>query len=341
MRLGFACKYMHNEDLPAKELEVIESHFNCKTTTFTWADRQARNIAENKLHSIVSHNISALNSMVDYVGSLDKELRMFRISSDICPLYTHPNWISFWKSSELQSQLESDFSLIGEKIRKNDIKISFHPAQFTILASDKEDVVVRSIEEFEYHADMARWLGYGKSFQDGCKINIHIGGKGGTDALISNLGRLSDVARNLITIENDEFSYGIDEIIKLKDHVALVLDVHHHWINSGEYISADSDQVKNIVDSWRGIRPSMHYSVSKRSVLSEHSIDEKPDLVSLLNAGYKKTALRAHSDDYWNNACNDWISSFTRDFDIMCESKHKNLASIKLLAHIKGLVQIC
>jgi UV DNA damage endonuclease len=336
MRLGFACKYMHNIELPAKELEAIESRLNCRTTTFTWANKQKRSVAEERLHSILDHNLAALSGIIDYVGTLDPELRMFRISSDICPLYTHPNWISFWKSCELQSKLEKELTHIGGKTRDLGIKVSFHPAQFTVLASDKDDVVDRSLEEFEYHADMARWLGYGKSFQDGCKINIHIGGKGGTSTLIKNLGRLSDVARNLITIENDEFSYSLDETIKLKQHVALVLDVHHHWINTGKYIEPDSDSVKQVIESWRGIRPSMHYSISKQSVFADHSSDEKPDLALLLSAGYKKTALRAHSDDYWNLACNDWISGFRKDFDIMCESKSKNLASIKLLDYLRG-----
>ena len=54
-----------------------------------------------------------------------------------------------------------------------DVRISFHPGQFCVLASDKPDVVERSIDEFEYHVNMARWMGYGKEFQD-MKINIHI-----------------------------------------------------------------------------------------------------------------------------------------------------------------------
>jgi len=336
MRLGFACKYMHNGSLPAKELEAIESRLNCKTTTFTWANRQQRSVAEERLLSIVDHNIAALDGILDYVATLDPELQMFRISSDICPLYTHPNWVEFWTSRDLQAKLEMDFKGIGAKARNLDIKVSFHPAQFTVLASDKEDVVARSIEEFEYHADMAGWMGYGKSFQDGCKINVHVGGKGGTSALLKNLGRLSDVARNLITIENDEFGHSLDETLKLKEHVALVLDVHHHWVNTGEYILADCDKVKQVIESWRGIRPSMHYSISKQSVLADHPLDEKPDLALLLNKGYKKTALRAHSDNYWNTACNDWISSFTKDFDIMCESKYKNIASIDLLDYLRG-----
>jgi hypothetical protein len=55
-----------------------------------------------------------------------------------------------------------------------------------------------------------------------------------------------------------------------------------------------------------------------------------PDLSSLLAAGYKKAKLRAHSDMYWNRAVNQWVGNFLEDFDIMCESKCKQIASVKL-----------
>ena len=50
----------------------------------------------------------------------------------------------------------------------------------------------------------------------------------------------------------------------------------------------------------------------------------------LLEQGYKKQKLRAHSDFMWNRAVNDWALSFRDYADIMVESKAKNLASIAL-----------
>jgi len=50
-----------------------------------------------------------------------------------------------------------------------------------------------------------------------------------------------------------------------------------------------------------------------------------------MEAGYNKQKLRAHSEFYHNDAVNDWALTFYEDFDIMCESKAKNLASFKLL----------
>jgi UV DNA damage endonuclease len=50
---------------------------------------------------------------------------------------------------------------VGETARRLGVRISFHPGQFCVLASESDEIVERSILEFEYHADMARWMGYG------------------------------------------------------------------------------------------------------------------------------------------------------------------------------------
>jgi UV DNA damage repair endonuclease len=215
--------------------------------------------------------------------------------------------------------------------------LSFHPGQFTVLASDNPDIVNRSIEEFEYHADMARWMGYGQSFQD-FKINVHISGRQGPAGIKRVLGRLTPEARNCITIENDEVSWGIEASLELCDDLALVLDIHHHWVKTGEYIDAKDDRVKRIIDSWRGARrPVIHYSVSREDLLVDHVATNRPELESLLESGYKKAKLRAHSDFYWNESCNEWALSFWDQFDIMCESKAKNLASFALYEQAKKI----
>jgi UV DNA damage repair endonuclease len=225
---------------------------------------------------------------------------------------------------------------VGDAARKNGVRLSFHPGQFTVLASDNPDIVDRSIEEFEYHADMARWMGYGRTFQD-FKINVHISGRAGPAGIKAAIPRLSPEARNCLTIENDEISWGIDSSLELANDCALVLDIHHHYIHTGEYIENNDDRIKRIIDSWRGVRPACHYSVSREDLLTGHSPTQLPNLQTLLESGYKKGKLRAHSDFYWNTAVNEWALSFLDQFDIMAESKGKNLASFALHKQAKEL----
>jgi UV DNA damage repair endonuclease len=217
------------------------------------------------------------------------------------------------------------------------VRLSFHPGQFCVLASDNPEIVDRSIEEFEYHVDMARWMGYGASWHDhGFKINVHLSGRGGPDLFLKTLGRLTPEARNLITIENDEITNGLDSTLVVAKHVALVLDIHHHWINTGEYITPEDSRTDRVVESWRGCRPLLHYSVSREDLLVDHPTGTRPDLSQLLNLGYKKAKLRAHSDFMWNTAVNDWALTFAPKFDIQVEAKGKNLASAQLAKQYKG-----
>jgi UV DNA damage repair endonuclease len=225
---------------------------------------------------------------------------------------------------------------VGDVARKNGVRLSFHPGQFTVLASDNPDIVNRSIEEFEYHADMARYMGYGKSFQD-FKINVHISGRAGPEGIRQAYKRISPEARNTITIENEENAWGLDDCISISDLVPIVLDLHHNWVREGEYLAPSSQQVQRVVDSWRGVRPTLHYSVSREDWLVGHDPLVAPDYKLLLENGYRKQKLRAHSDFYWNTAVNEWALSFLDQFDIMAESKGKNLASFALADQAKKL----
>ena len=335
--LGFACKWIDH----AGQVDGIDSKddakkYNTGGTTVSWLNRQSKDVAEQKLWDIMVGNIESTRLLVERVGQLDQNLRMVRLSSDLLPVYTHADWSYFWRRLDVRDYCERHFLTIGDSARRSNVRLSFHPGQFTVLASINPGIVDRSIDEFEYHTDIARWMGFGKTFQD-LKINVHISGKEGPDGIRRAYARLSPEARNCITIENEENAWGLNDCLTLTDILPIVLDVHHNWINSGEYISPDDPRVQQVIDSWRGVRPTMHYSVSREDVLPGFSTTDRPKLELLLEGGYKKQKLRAHSDFYWNTAVNEWALSFLDRFDIMCESKGKNLASFALHKQAKKL----
>lgn len=329
-RIGFACKYMHpDQTQPKKLLEEIQRPLNTRSTTVQWLNRQPRDVAEQRLWDIMEHNIQSYYNLIEYVGSLPNELRMVRLGSDVLPVYTQHEWSYYWKRRDVVEYCERHFARVGALARSLDVRLSMHPGQFTVLASDNDDIVDRSIEEFEYHTDVIRYMGYGKRFQD-FKCNVHISGRKGPAGIRDSLKRLSPEARNCITIENDENKWGLEHSLELADDLALVLDLHHHFCREGEYIEPNDDRIRTIIDSWRGERPAMHYSVSREDVLQGHASTLRPDYQVLLGTGYKKAKLRAHSDYMWNDAVNDWAQSHWEWADIMVESKCKNLASIAL-----------
>jgi UV DNA damage repair endonuclease len=335
-RIGFACKWI-DDPSQVKGIKPTDDckQYNTGATTISWLNRQTKEVAEQKLWDLMVQNLTATQKLVNKVGELNENLRMVRLSSDILPAYTERSWSYFWRRPDVVEYLERNFDLIGSSARASNTRLSMHPGQFTVLASVDKDIVQRSIEEFEYHADMARYMGYGKSFQD-FKINVHISGRAGPEGIRSAYTRLTPEARSCITIENEENSWGLDDCLTISDIIPIVLDVHHHWIREGEYLNPTDNRVKRVVDSWRGVRPTMHYSVSREDYLVDHVSDVAPIHSELLLNGYKKQKLRAHSDFYWNTATNEWALSFLNTHDIMCESKGKNLASFALHEQAKA-----
>lgn len=336
-KIGFACKWI---DFPHQVNGIKPKddakQYNTGSTTVAWLNRQTRSAAEDKLWQLAEQNTKSALRLVERVSELDEPLRMVRLSSDILPVYTEPSWSYFYRQPDVRSYLERAFAPIGELARSRQVRLSFHPGQFCVLASDNSDIVDRSIEEFEYHVDMARWMGYGRTFQD-YKINIHISGRAGPEGMLKAYNRLSPEARNCITIENEEISHGLDTCLSIGHTIPVVLDVHHHWIHSGEYIQLEDSRIQQVLDSWRGVRPAMHYSVSREDLLDTSRYTAKPVMADLLAEGYKKQKLRAHSDFYWNDDVNKWVINFLNHFDIMCESKGKNLASMQLYMQAKEI----
>ena len=336
-KIGFACKWIdHPEQVNGIDKKDDAKQYNTGSTTVAWLNRQTREVAEQRLYDLMVGNIEATRKLVERVGELDENLRMVRLSSDILPVYTQQDWSWFWRLPATREYCERGFRAVGDVARERSVRLSMHPGQFTVLASCNPGIVERSIEEFEYHADMVRWMDFGKQFQD-FKINVHISGRAGTEGIRAAYKRLTPEARNCITIENEENAWGLNDCLSLGDIIPTVLDIHHHWIREGEYIQPTDDRVKRVVDSWRGLRPTMHYSVSREDYLIDHNTSTVPDYADLLAEGYKKQKLRAHSDFYWNTATNDWALSFLGTHDLMCESKGKNLASFALYKRAKEL----
>jgi len=326
-RLGFACMYRHpHRSLSIKALETIERTFNPRTTTLRWLSGASPDAARAKLFELVQHNLDAQLRLLGYVAALPPMLRMVRLSSDLLPLYSHPGVAPLYRDSEFQALMAERFAAIGDLARRADIRLSMHPGQYCVLGSDRPEVVENSLAEFEYHADMIRMMGFGQRFQD-FKCNIHIAGRLGVEGMRQVWPRLSQVARNVITLENDEKTYGVDDCLALANLAPVVLDIHHCWIHEGDYIAPDDPRIARIIDSWRGVRPTMHYSQPPEHLQALGFAAEAKMTIPALLEKVNKRDLYAHSAQMWNDWTNRYALQFVERFDIMFEAKDKNLAT--------------
>ena len=327
-RIGFACKLSERD---ARGVVTAIESCNNKTTTIAWLSRQSRTAAEGRLEALVHHNLQAVYNLVAAISKLPLLRRMVRIGSDVLPVYTHRDWAYFYQNETNRAYLARKFAAIGELARANAVRLSFHPGQFCCIVSNNPGIVNNSLEELEYHAQMAQWMGYGASPLD-FKINVHLSGKLGVGGFLTAYDQMSPVLQSSLTLENDEYQAGLDALLPLAPYVGIVLDIHHHFINSGEYIHVDDSRLQTVRDSWQGRRPVIHYSQSQWEFLEGHQ-EDKPSLERLM-VGTNRSKLRSHSEFYNHRPLNEWALQFLDWADIMCESKGKNLAVDQLLQQL-------
>ena len=210
-----------------------------------------------------------------------------------------------------------------------------HPSQFCVLATARPEVLANSVRELEYHGDVMRGLGLAGGWHPlGAHVNVHGGARAaGVEGFRAALPRLSEDVRGLLTVENDEVSFGLDDLLPLADDLPVVLDLHHHWVRTkGERIDPDDPRIARIGDSWRGVRPLAHVSQPAESVLAGHDPDLPPDFAALVAGGTRPRDLRLHSVRMWNRPLNAWTLGHLAWADLEVEAKGKNLAVADLVA---------
>jgi UV DNA damage endonuclease len=336
-RIGFCCTFQS----PSGDREE-ERRMNMRATTIAYLKRQSASEAYDRLAEIVGHNLDTLDNQLAFVAALPPLERMFRILSGIFPGYTHPDIQPFY-DKDLQALIERRLGAAGAFARQKGIRLSMHPGHHTILATSRPEALANAITDMMEHVHIMEMLGLGAGWHpEGAHINIH-GGSGavGIEGVRHGLSQLPEAARNLVTLENDEMSFGLDDLLRVGEEVAIVVDFHHHWIYSkGEYLEPDDPRVEAIKASWRGVRPAAHISVSRESLVPHLPADTRPDYPALFADGFKAGALRGHSDMMWNLAVNDLVARHLSWCDVEVEAKAKNLASAQLAEHVRQLLPL-
>ena len=333
-RLGYCCKWLSPEG-DAK----AERAMNATSTTIAALGRMERGAAFDKVLAIVAHNVESIGRQIEEVAARPPLERLLRLVSGVFPAYTHP--VGSWMYAEpaMRELVEPGLARVGALARERGVRLSMHPGPFCVLATLSEGALANAIGDFEYHVDVMRMMGMTGGWHPyGTHLNIHAGARApGLDGVRAGLARLSEEGRGLVTLENDETSYGLDALLPLAGEVAIVLDLHHHWCASGgEYVQPDDPRIARVEESWRGTRPVCHTSQPREGYFEEPRPASLPDHATLVAAGLKGRDLQAHSDMMWNEAINDLVGAHLSWADFEVEAKSKNLASEALARHVEA-----
>ena len=216
-----------------------------------------------KLSELCLDNARSLVAAVEEVYRLG--FGSFRVSSPLLPLYTHPE--VGYRLEELPDAREITATLRSVKALKEKyrLRFSFHPDQFTLLSSPRPEVTAASLKELDYQVMLAELI-------DADVINIHGGGVYGDkqsalSRLVKEISALPEPIRIRLTLENDDRSYTVEDLLPVCEEldIPLVYDVHHHRCNpDGLTVAAATEACMR---SWRrlGREPYFHLSSPKHS----------------------------------------------------------------------------
>jgi UV DNA damage endonuclease len=294
MRFGLCCLF-------------LKEPVTFRTTTAKALSAINRDNQLRKLSGICHDNARNLLLALEAVQRLG--IGSFRIMSPLFPRMTHPD-----VGYRLEDLPNSDkISLLLENVRNfardNDIRLSFHPDQFVVLSSPHPAVVTNSILELAYQGWLAEMVGANV-------INIHAGGVYGDKS--SALQRFCDVfpdlpdsIQNRLTLENDDVSYTVQDLLPVceKLSIPLVYDVHHHRCNPDGLSVEEATGLAN--ETWRRINREQYCHLSSPK------------------AGWGNNNPKPHAD-YIDPAdfpdC--WLG---REMTVDIEAKAKELAVVSLM----------
>lgn len=264
-----------------------------------------KNYSHEKLINTIEGNLECLFEILKY--NVSQGFFFFRITSDLIPFASHSimdfDWQEFFKQK---------FRDLGIFIKKNEIRISMHPGQYTVLNSNNEKVFQNSIRDLEYHVEILDLMQLNKS----AKVQIHVGGvynekNKSLKRFKIRYSHLEERIKNRLIIENDDKSYNLDDCLDINKSIGIPIafDVYHHeCLNNGMNLSEAFPLVTQTWHKDDGI-PITHYS-------SEHLIKGK--------CRHADTIDLKHFEKFL-------VATKNFNFDMMFEIKDKENSALKAL----------
>ncbi len=283
---------------------------------------------QNNPHLRVS--IGYLHDIFDYLDAVN--IRMYRLSSGVAPYITHPDLPQFWGQID---ECRDELAALGEKARRYRLRLSSHPAQFTLLNALDPAILASSLRDFDYHVALLDALGMPVDN----KVITHVGGVYGDkeaaiERFIARYPALPAAVRARLVLENDEKHYHVGDVLRISARTGIPVcwDWLHHDANNPDNVSA-AEATRLVAATWPpGQKQKIHYSSQRRETRQIARKNRKTGERVLVDAA---PALGQHADDIDPLEFATYLAGVPDvPFDIMLEAKHKDLAVLKLRADL-------
>jgi len=175
-------------------------------------------------------------------------------------------------------------------IRENKIRISCHPDQFNVLASEGKQNVTKTIKELNHHGWLMDMLGAYRDYR--CPINIHVNNSRGEPSEIAarfmaNLAKCDESVRSRLVVENEDKGIWTPKLLVENFQIPVTYDnLHHKCLPDG----FTEDQAHRLCyRTWmrKGyFKPLFHYSESHPEKPNPRSHADMPTATPLKSISF-------------------------------------------------------
>ena len=302
MRLGFAVKVMGQPELKSNDARRWQAN---------------------------PHLRVSLGHLCETFSYLRKHnIHMYRMASDMAPYATHPDMPQF---HAMVRDSAADLAYVGRLARESDIRLSFHPSQFIVLNSEREELTRKSMWDLDSQAEILDRMECGPE----ARLVIHVGGAYGDRASgckrwCETWKRLGEPVRRRLVLENDDIRYSAADVLRIHEEtgVALVFDYQHFWCMNPEKLKM-LPTIERMLATWpSGVRPKLHFSCARTEL---REIKRRNRKTKKMETVLQPPIWTGHAD--YNNPFETipFLRSIAHlDTDIMLEAKAKDLALLRL-----------
>lgn len=188
------------------------------------------------IQTLVLQNLEDVIKILEW--NENNSIKVYRLSSDIFPHLSNPN---FGSNADNEPRYSIDFARdllrkIGEKAKKYNQRLSFHPGQYNQIGTPHEKVFKNTVLDLKCHALILDAIEDGIDFgKHKGIICIHGGGvyndkQKTISRWIKNFNTLPDNVKDRIAIENCEKCYTSEDCLNISYQTGIphIFDIHHY-----------------------------------------------------------------------------------------------------------------
>ena len=170
----------------------------------------ARFSSMDRKEAVASLSSRILNNMLttyQYIKYCADHNHTYRISSDLFPLITYDKANVSLQDLPDYNRILASFDSIKNLIQSRNIRVSCHPSEFNVLASDNDNAVIKTIKELNHYGWFMTQIGCPLNYDSPMNMHIH-NSKGNLNDIVkkflSNFDKLSQDVKSRLVIENDD-----------------------------------------------------------------------------------------------------------------------------------------